>query len=181
MKKVCTLVLLFFFALPIFAQDVEDASDSKNVIKANTLSLIFGVGSIFYERELSDNLSGQLGAAYLSYKFDETKFSGFILTPEVRFYIKKNAIDGFYIAPYGRFQNFKLESGADDATYTNIGGGLLFGRQWIFKKGFVIDFFFGGHYGSGNLKVDSGTEDSFSTSTFEGIRPRLGLALGFAF
>ncbi|MEY1638730.1 DUF3575 domain-containing protein [Tenuifilum osseticum] len=81
-----------------------------NVVNVNTLSLLVGTGSLFYERKLSDNLSGQMGVGYLSYKIEDSKFSGLILTPEVRFYPKSNAIDGFYLAPYFRYQNFKLEN-----------------------------------------------------------------------
>jgi len=51
-----------------------------------------------------------MGVGYLSYKIEDSKFSGLILTPEVRFYPKSNAIDGFYLAPYFRYQNFKLEN-----------------------------------------------------------------------
>lgn len=144
--------------------------------------MLIGTGSVFYEREFSDNLSGQMGVAYLSYKFDNTKFSGFILTPEMRFYPKMNAIDGFYLAPYVRYQKFNLsmQDGTSEADYSNIGGGLTFGRQWITKSGFVMDLFFGGHYGSGKISGNSGGSD-FNTSSFEGFRLRVGFAIGFAF
>jgi hypothetical protein len=181
MKKICTLILIALLAIPSFAQEKTSESDNKNVLKINTLALIIGTGSIFYERELSDNLSGQLGVAYLNYKINDSKFSGLILTPELRFYVKRNAIDGFYMAPYFRYQNFSVKNGSNDATYTNYGGGLAFGRQWIFNSGFTMDLFFGGHYGSGSLKVNTGTQDQFDTNSFEGFRPRVGFTLGFAF
>jgi hypothetical protein len=113
-------------------------------------------------------------------KIQDTKFSGIILTPEVRIYPKKNAIDGFYIAPYLRYQNYTLQNGTDKGSLSSMGGGLLFGRQWIFKKGFTMDLFFGGHYGSSNVKVDSGT-DIFNTNLITGFGIRVGFAIGFAF
>lgn len=185
MKKIITLLLVGILVMPAFAQKPE-TSDEKNVIKLNTLSLIIGTGSIFYERHLTDNLSGQLGVAYLNYSFGEgdakSKFTGLILTPEVRFYPKSNAIDGFYIGPYVRYQNFSLSGDTDEATYTNIGGGATLGRQWIFNSGFTIDLFVGGHYGKGSLKYESDiTTDTFETDLFEGFRTRFGFALGFAF
>jgi hypothetical protein len=181
MKKIFALLLIALFTLPMFAQDEPNESENKNVIKVNTLALIVATPSIFYERKLSDNLSGQLGVAYLNYTLNSTKFSGLILTPELRFYVKKNAIDGFYLAPYFRYQNFKLEVDNGKATYTNYGGGVSLGRQWIFKKGFTMDLFVGGHYGSGTVKVETGTVDQFNTNSFNGFRTRVGFALGFAF
>lgn len=181
MKIFITLLLVTILAIPALAQESNE-SEEKNVLKVNTLSLIVGTGSIFYEREFTDNLSGQVGVGYLNYKFDETKFTGLILTPEVRFYPKQNAIDGFYIAPYIRYQNFGLEVDGGEATYSNIGGGIAFGRQWITKSGFTMDLFFGGHYGSGELEVkDNSDEDLFEVSDFDGFRTRIGFAIGFAF
>lgn len=173
-------MLLAILAIPSIAQESNE-SEEKNVLKVNTLSLIIGTGSIFYEREFTDNLSGQMGVAYLNYKIEDTKFTGLILTPEMRFYPKQNAIDGFYIAPYFRYQNFSLESDGGKGTYTNYGGGLLFGRQWITNSGFTMDLFFGGHYSNGNIEVEEGASDSFEVTKFEGFKPRIGFAIGFAF
>jgi hypothetical protein len=180
MKKIILLILIGLLAVPSFAQE-SNVSEEKNVLKVNTLSLIIGTGSIFYERKFTDNLSGQMGVAYLSYKIEDTKFSGLILTPEIRFYPKLNAIDGFYIAPYFRYQNFGLEADGDKATYTNYGGGVSFGRQWITNSGFTMDLFFGYHYSSGKIDVSKGSEDSFEVAKFEGFKPRVGFAIGFAF
>ena len=58
-------MLLAIIAIPSIAQESNE-SEEKNVLKVNTLSLIIGTGSIFYEREFTDNLSGQMGVAYLN-------------------------------------------------------------------------------------------------------------------
>ncbi len=50
--------------------------------------------------------SAQLGVAYMGFKVSDARFSGLILTPEFRIYPKKNAIDGFYIAPYFSYHEF---------------------------------------------------------------------------
>lgn len=183
MKKIITLALIALLALPSFAQEKSTVSEEKNVLKVNTLSLFLGTGSIFYERKLSDLTSAQLGVGYMSLKFSDTKFSGLILTPEFRIYAKKNAIDGFYLSPYFRYQNYTLENNSTNSkgTLTSLGGGLVFGRQWITNSGFTMDLFFGGHYGSSSIKVDSGTDSFDKTNLFEGFRMRIGFALGFAF
>jgi hypothetical protein len=182
MKKTLTLLLAIIIAAPMVAFGQPEVSEEKNVLKINTLSLIVGTGSIFYERKLSDAMSAQLGTAYLSYGREDSKFTGLILTPEVRFYPKKNAIDGFYLAPYFRYLNFSISNTELDAkaSYTNYGGGLAFGRQWITKSGFTMDLFFGGHYGSGSISAESGGEE-YNTKLFEGFRTRFGFAIGFAF
>jgi len=182
MKKLLILALIAAFTIPSFSQEKSNVSTEKNVLKINTLSLFLGTGSIFYERKLSDLTSAQLGVAYMGFKLSDTKFTGLILTPEFRIYAKKNAIDGFYIAPYFRYQQFTVSntSTTSKGSLTSLGGGLLFGRQWITNSGFTMDLFFGGHYGSASVKVDSGT-DSFNSNFFNGFKPRVGFALGFAF
>jgi Protein of unknown function (DUF3575) len=182
MKKTLILFLTIVVSIPSFSQEKSISSTEKNVLKINTLSLIVGTGTLFYEREITDMTSIQMGVGYMGYKFTDTKFSGLILTPEFRIYPRKNAIDGFYIAPYLRYLNFAVKSNSDDnASLTVMGGGLLFGRQWITDSGFNMDLFFGGHYGSASAKADIGGTDWVESSLFSGFKTRVGFALGFAF
>lgn len=173
--------MILALGLPLIAQDKPEVAPEKNVLKVNTLALILTTGSVFYERKVTDASSAQLGVGFLSYNIEDTKFHGLILTPEYRFYVKKDAIDGFYAAPYFRYQNFGYETSATDkGTLTTYGGGLAAGRQWIFKKGFAMDFFFGGHYSGSSINIKTGTEPPDITK-FEGFRIRVGFCLGFAF
>jgi hypothetical protein len=183
MKKLLLILVGIMLAFPSFSQEKSDVSTEKNVLKINTLSLFLGTGSIFYERKVSDMTSAQMGVAYLGFKFNNTKFTGLILTPEFRVYPKKTAIDGMYVAPYIRYQNYTLSNTSTSAkgSLSSIGGGLLFGRQWITKSGFTMDLFFGGHYGSASIKATQGDVNTFNTSLFSGFGVRIGFALGFAF
>lgn len=176
------LFLLSALTLSSFAQDEVIVASEKNVLKVNTLALVVGTGSIFYEREVSDLASAQMGVGFMSYNFGDSKFTGLILTPEAKFYIRKNAIDGFYISPYLRYTQYgyKSDAGDNEGKFSAVGGGVAFGRQWIFKKGFVIDFFFGGHYTDGSVDIQQGTEPEDITK-FKGFKTRVGLSLGFAF
>jgi hypothetical protein len=184
MKKAVVLFMILVFALNTFAQDKPVVASEKNVLKVNTLALILTTGSVFYERKLSDLTSAQMGVGYFGYKIGDTKLNGLFLTPEVRFYVRKNAIDGFYMAPYLRYNRFKFESNSDsnssEGTFTSFGGGADFGRQWIFQKGFVMDLFFGGHYTGANVELSSGSEPSDLTK-ISGFRMRVGFCIGFAF
>ncbi len=183
MKKLLLFLVVVMLAIPSFAQEKSAVHTEKNVLKINTLSLFLATGSVFYEHKISDATSAQLGLAYMGFKFSDTKFTGLILTPEFRIYPKKNAIDGMYIAPYLRYQNYTLSNttSASKGSLTSFGGGLLFGRQWITKSGFTMDLFFGGHYGSSSIKATSGDVTSFNTNLFSGFGVRVGFALGFAF
>jgi|PlaIllAssembly_1097288.scaffolds.fasta_scaffold29622_2 hypothetical protein len=184
MKKSVVLFLILVLTVNSFAQDKPAVAPEKNVLKVNSIALIVATGSIFYERQITDLTSAQLGVGYLNYKIEDTKFNGLFLTPEFKFYVRKNAIDGFYVSPYLRYNRFNYENkggtDTDEGSLTSFGGGVAFGRQWIFQKGFVIDFFFGGHYTSANVEITSGTEPPDVTK-FDGFKTRVGLALGFAF
>jgi hypothetical protein len=184
MKTSIVLFLIFAITANSFAQDKPVVAPEKNVIKVNSLALILATGSVFYEREISDMTSAQLGVGYFNYKLGDTKFNGLFLTPEFRLYVKKDAIDGFYVSPYIRYQNYNFESSGDTETnkgkMTTFGGGIAVGRQWIFTKGFVIDFFFGGHYSGSSIETTSGSEPT-DLNKLEGFRTRVGLCLGFAF
>ncbi len=183
-KSICVLIagiLLLSTASTLYSQDEVVVAPEKNVLKVNTLALIIGAGSVFYEREISDVVSAQLGVGYLNYKIDDFKFTGLVLTPEAKFYIRKNAIDGFYVAPYLRYQKYNFDSDGDsNGSFTGFGGGAAFGRQWIFRKGFVMDLFFGGHYTGSDITIDSGSETPDVTK-IDGFKTRVGFSIGFAF
>ena len=182
MKKLAPLFLLLVIGFTSFAQDQPEVAPEKNVLKVNTLALIIRTGSVFYERKFSDAMSGQLGMTYLNYKVNDVRLKGLTVTPEVRFYVRNNAIDGFYVGPYLRYNNYSFDDNENESAgkYTAFGGGVAFGRQWIFKKGFVLDLFFGGHYTGSNFEITSGTSEP-DLATVEGFNIRTGLLLGFAF
>jgi len=171
---------IFLIAFSFLILTNAKAQDAQNTIKINPLSALLRIGSIFYERKLNENSSVQLGVAYTGLKIDDTKFSGLALTPEYRYYFKQKAISGVYAAPFLRYQNYNVTSGADEATYTSFGGGALIGRQWVYGSGFVLDLFIGPSFNSGNLKVKSGGEPDI-TGGIDGIGIRTGIALGFGF
>lgn len=185
MKKVLVIFMILVFAAETFAQEKPVIASEKNVLKVNTLALILTTGSVFYERKLTDVISAQMGVGYLGYKIGDTKFSGLFLTPEVRFYVRKNALDGFYVAPYMRYNRFHFEENSgtntSEGTMSNIGGGADFGRQWIFQKGLVLDLFFGGHYTEATTTLTSGNSEPTDLDKISGFRTRVGFCIGFSF
>ncbi len=168
--------------------------DSRTtVLKVNVPSIFALTGSGFIEHAFSPRISGQLGGYITGASLKGVKFSGYGITPEVRYYLSESsqAPNGFYVAGYGRILSYKLT--VDDkvkekqykATYAPIGAGVAAGNQWIFGNGLAIDIFIGANYNVGSLKVNTGTEDDFDTGFLNlfgsGVRLRPGLAIGYSF
>lgn len=184
MKK--PLLLFFVFALfsnsSIFAQ-------KQNLIKVNFLSPVVKTFNFQYEHAISEKKSLQLGIFYTGYSTSGTSFSGFGITPEFRMYLAagKIAPEGFYLAPFIRYQSFTLKATEDfsgteaKATMSAFRPGFIVGYQWLFSDIVSLEFFLGPSYSFSSLKVTSGTESDFSTGIFDGFGLRSGLSLGIAF
>lgn len=159
------------------------ANAQSNAIKINFISPIFQTINVQYENAFAADKSAQLGFFYTGASVSDTKFTGIGITPEVRFYLSDtDAPDGFFVAPFLRYQNFTLEEEitGDEAELSTFGGGLIVGRQWLFKEKITFEAFLGPSYASGDIKVTSGT-DSFDTGAFDGFGLRIGFTIGLAF
>ena len=178
------------------------ASAQNNVVKVNILSPIVKTGSFFFEHKLSASSSAQLGGLFTSWSIADTKVSGFAVTPEYRFYLSssKEAMEGFYVGPFVRYQNLTLssentytsfDSNGDPTTTTSkaeaslntFGGGVVVGRQWIFKERFSLDTFLGPSYNAGTAKAkdSSSSNATFDSGSFSGFGIRTGITFGIAF
>lgn len=182
MKKLFTCVLLFAVIAGAKAQD----ESKQNAIKINPLSLFLATGNVSYERAVSENSSVQLGIFYSGVNISGLKYSGLGITPEYRFYVagRRQALNGMYVAPFLRYQNFSLKDkdSGDEASFSSFGGGALLGWEKTWGSGFVLDLFAGPSYNSGKVKSDSGNEDQFDVSAgISGFGVRTGITLGFAF
>jgi hypothetical protein len=179
MKKFLFSVAFLALASVAFAQD-----GPQNIIKVNIISPILKTGSFFFEHALNEKSSFQLGVGFTAFKQEEedVKISGIFITPEYRMYLSasKTAPAGFYVGPYLRYQNLKIEDEFDKATLSTFGGGVVAGHQWIFRDRFSLDLFLGPNYNSGNVKVTSGSEPDVPT-TFKGFGIRTGVTFGIAF
>ncbi|MCE3008700.1 MAG: DUF3575 domain-containing protein [Bacteroidetes bacterium] len=199
MKKLQFLFLIVLLALPGLGR----AQDLKNGVKLNLLSPFVRTVSGFYERSVNDNLSAQLGVFYtFGLNTADTRFSGFGVTPEFRFYVMdKGAMQGFYVAPFLRYQTFRLEADytevainasggivereqTEKATFSTFGGGVLAGYQWIFGKRVMFDIYLGPSYNSGSVSYEDGRDENNSeieVRSINGFGIRFGTTLGVAF
>ncbi|QHL88186.1 DUF3575 domain-containing protein [Nibribacter ruber] len=174
---------LFFFALAFaFAVAAKPVQAQGNLLKANLLSPLLQTGSFYFEHVIKGDKSLQLGVFFT--KLDD--LSGYGITPEYRVYLSDTpAPDGFYVAPFLGFMKFKVDNGNDGFGYkgktTNFGGGLIAGRQWIFKQKVSFDIFLGPEYTVSNAKAEYGNKEDIEEAAYNGWLPRAGVALGFKF
>jgi hypothetical protein len=181
MKKI---VLVFAFISAVFGVRAQD-NGYKNAVKLNPLSLILATGNVSYERALSDKMSFQLGVFYTGVKLSDLKYSGVGVTPELRFYVAghKEALNGVYVAPFLRYQNFSIKNTEDNekVTFSSFGGGGLLGWEKSWESGFVLDIFLGPSYNSGKVKGTNNEEEWDISGGIDGFTLRTGITLGFAF
>ena len=180
-----TFLVTLIALITVFVSDAFAQSEKKNIIKANLLSPIVRSGSFFYERVVNDKSSVQLGFYYTGWSIDNTKIRGIGITPEYRFYVsnQKSAPQGFFVAPFLRYQNLELSSGSDKGTLTSFGGGVVIGGQWIFSDVISLDIFGGPNYNARNFKAATNgvTEDDFTLTGFGNFGFRFGVTVGIAF
>lgn len=159
------------------------AHAQTNVLKVDIFQPIINTVAVSFEHKLSPSSSFQLGVAgtfgykesggFYSYGTSngyyysgQNSTSGFSITPEYRLYLseKHEAPEGFYVAPYARYQRLKTTGdryqslynpttgGSTNTTSTfeaslnSFGLGVIVGKHWIFKKRFSIDVFTGPGY-----------------------------------
>ena len=160
------------------------AQEKANAFKANIFSPIVKTGSFFYERALNEKSSAQLGVGFTAFNKNDTKISGIFFTPEYRFYLSGEAMDGFYVGPFVRYQNLKVEnkSTGSEGTLSTFGGGAVVGRQWLFGNIVTLDLFAGPSYNVGDVKYkNTGAPEDEIPGSFSGFGVRLGVTLGIAF
>ena len=179
MKKI-----LFSLLMVAFVTQGVMAQHKRNVIKLNPLSGLLSTANVSYEKPVSAKSSFQFGFFYSGIKISETRYAGFGITPEYRFYLGySNAPEGIYVAPFLRYQNFSLKETESNAkgTLTTMGGGLVIGKHWIFDNSFSVDLFIGPSYNAGDAKAKNENETFEVDNAFSGFGVRTGVTIGFAF
>lgn len=182
MKRIFVISLLLVSVTAAMAQKNEAR---KNAIKINPISLALMTGNVSYERAVNSNQSVQIGVFYSMFSISGLKYTGFGVTPEYRIYIagQKEAMNGIYVAPFARYQNFNLteKETTNETTFSSYGGGATIGWEKSWKSGFVLDIFAGPSYNMGKFKNEN-DEDMFNVKGgVNGFGVRTGITLGFAF
>lgn len=179
MKKLLLTAIVVMFAL-------SNVKAQENVIKANPIGLAFGAAQFSYERALNEKSAFELSLAYSSVKAnfnssvgDDTKINGIGAEGKYKLYFSSSndAPRGWYAAPVIGFSSISGKSGSEEGKVSLFAGGAVAGYQWVFgggNTGFALDLNLGVQY----LNVK--TSGDISGITLDGILPRLGLSLGYA-
>lgn len=166
MKKLLLSTIIAIFAM-------SNLNAQENVIKFNPLALIVGSFEIGYERVLSENQSLQIDLAYASFNSGSFDYSGFGAGLQYRFYLQKSkeAPVGWFAGPVASYSSASADN--DFKTSVFAAGGVI-GYQWNWNP-ITLDIYGGPAYYS--INADDPTFDF----GFDGIGPRLGVSLGYAF
>ena len=174
------------------------AQTPRNAIKLNTISLVLKTASLFYEHQLTDSRSLNLGLLVANYSPPpsdvELAGRGFALTGEYRFYRGSHALRGWFAGPYVRFQRYDFTNTntlhfggvttiiVDKSRLTTFGGGGVVGWKGQLGPRFCLEPFLGIGYAAG--QVDDLDDDKGSLEIGGGIRGlevRPGLSVGYLF
>lgn len=174
-------LLLAAFAVVVFSS----VKAQENVIKVNPLGLAFGFTELSYERVLSEGSSLELSVAFTSIEAqftgaDKSRVTGFGAEGKYKFYFSSSKVAprGWYGAPTVSFSSASGKSGVSEGEISAFAVGGLAGYQWVFggsDTGFALDLNFGAQY------INAKTSGDISGITLDGVVPRLGLSLGYAF
>lgn len=192
MKRIFTLII----SAVLLTTGTNAFAQSAWAVKANPLSLIYLTGNIQTEVATWKRQSINLGAHFSSLKIGDFSYSGFGITPEYRFYLTGSELNGFYVGPYLRYQQFSVKQKAtfvdpntlaqESFTYefvlSRIGAGAIVGKEWMFKSGFTLDIYSGIGFVNNDVKLKvttDGYKASVSDAFAEGFAIRGGLTLGF--
>ena len=124
MKKFIIILLLF----PLITKS-QSLIGGKNIIKTNIFGDAISNFNLTYERSLLKKMSFSVGVRYMpkmgmpqfvkdkvestidnkNVRISDFQMGNFAITPEVRFYLGRGKMRGFYIAPYVRYASFDLQ------------------------------------------------------------------------
>lgn len=195
MKRIFLLVaVLATGTLSLQAQEQE----GTGVVKSNPFGWFAGQFQFGYEHFLSEKLSVQVmpGVIFSNTtvsqanpdsllffdSFDATRL-GFIVVPEVRYYLGDVAPDGLYIAPFGRLRTVTTTVDQDDASTrkrTSIGGGFVLGYQYQLANGLTGEVFLGPQFKSSTTEYTGDFEsyEDLSSDDTDDTGIRFGLTIG---
>jgi hypothetical protein len=182
--------LILLICIPFVSEAQVPVLSGKNIVKLNLSSLVAKNFHVTYERKLTGRISASLGFRTMAkgtlpfkstfeslvdgtdFNFNNFKMGNTAFTPEIRFYLGKGNLRGFYVAPYLRFASFDItapikytyNNGSGNVTdeapvagkIKSTSGGIMFGTQHRIFKVLTLDIWIiGGHYGSskGDLSV----------------------------
>lgn len=176
MKKI-SIVIIAAFAF------IGSLRAQENAVKANPIGLLFGAAQFGYEHLITEKSSLELSLAYAnigaSVDGEDSRATGLGIDGRYKFYFSpsKVGIRGWYAAPTAGYVSTKATSSNSEGKLSWFSAGAVGGYQWIFgggSTGFALDLNFGAQY------VSAKTSGDISGVTIDGLLPKLGVSLGYA-
>jgi hypothetical protein len=180
MKKIYVTFFFLVFVAIVTAQKYKK-SEVSNVIKVNPISIIYGKGSISYERVINEKSSLQANIYVGGITFGGEKLGGFGFGIDYkRFLSDLEAPRGFYLSPGIEYGTLSLplsdaQNSIPDKAFSTRG---IIGKQWVKDSGFTIDIFGGIYY---FLTGDDRNKDGSLITKKSGFLRSFGISFGFAF
>jgi hypothetical protein len=148
-----------------------------NIITLNLLSPIYGTIMVFYQHNLTSDNSYQVGTGFMSFdgfgssNADKPHTTAFFLTPEFRYTLAGDHMNGTYVCPFVKYTNMTYSreyghtysgyyypsTGASPSYpsyafgYQTLGVGICLGQQTIFRNKISLEVFAGPVY---NMLLD---------------------------
>lgn len=194
MKKLLILITIVGSTGILVAQEKESEAskqestvDGNSLLKINMLSLPLRNFSFSYEYKIAPKTTLGMGFRFMpkgglplqssianviddpntEKQLDQFKTGNIAFTPEVRFYLGKEAMRGFYIAPFARYSSYTaslpFEFDVNGTAQTmplsgnlnTLTGGLLIGAQWKLGGKLYLDWWMlGPQYGTAKGTLD---------------------------
>lgn len=153
----------------------------EHAFKINPVGFTLKGFEASYETAVENNNSFEIVFAYSQFDVNDNKddFKSMGLEIKYKFFFKKDrtTFEGYYIAPVGTYATADRKSTSERVNL--VGFGAITGYQWIFQnkknKGFLLDL----NLGLSNYFVNA--PRTLNTDDVEGIKPRVGISLGYAF
>ncbi len=195
-KTITSLAIILLLFVSVQSQD----NKSNNIVKINPFgafasAIPLSIERLFFEQSFSvvaggAVISNKSGSGTTTYNN-----SGYAVTPEIRHYFYKDSqlpakiyIGGFF--NYEEHENLTLDRFEEEIIGTAIGrgGGLIFGNQWFFQNGFIVDFYVGPAYMSYQRTEEydinlgkGGLLTSLTGPKNTGTKVKFGFSLGISF
>lgn len=188
--KICLSLLL----LGSWSAHSWGQTQPTNAIKINPISIFLLTGNLQYERAINERWSAQMGIYYaaLSLKWDGEglDYSGIGFTPEVRYYFlpQQQALNGLYVAPFVRYQRFRVmiddnpngqPNSENGVLINNLKAGANIGYQ-LAAGHFILDAFAGPTIGTTRY-VGKALDQRIPGFGTGGLGIRMGICLGVGF
>jgi len=213
LKKMLPILSLIFFSVVLMGQNEFPAdettysNDNGLIVTWNPTSILFGKATFGVEYLFATNISAKVsgGLVYASAAYanaigpatadfpevginennaDILSFSGYDITPEIRFYLskKKEAPEGFYLAPFARYYSYTwttpnnhsvfrtrsqiATAGVWQLKFSAPNIGLKIGGQNVWDNGFVFGWHLGLGLGLANIRISAKEVDGYTASDY---------------